>query len=408
SKTNCDLIENIDIGGPSMLRAAAKNHHHVVALYSQDQYGLLIEHYGKNLGTTLAFRQALAESTFYYSSSYDRNIANTFAERFSQKTAPLTLDLTPLTALRYGENPHQQASLFGMEQNKMRVSIPARSLTHQKELSYNNFLDTHAAIWALRCLCDQRSVAYASVVIKHGVPCGAASATSLTEAIRKAIASDETSAFGGVFAVSAPFEEDCVEIVEKRFIELIVAPSFSDQALAKLAHKKNLQLLAIDNLMSGTLDEMSYKSIFGGMLRQSQDHAADHPSEWSVVTKTRPSPSQFLAMEFAFRLAKATPSNGITIASPDQLFGVGAGQPSRIQSAKLALDGAKSRSFNLALAAMASDGFFPFGDSIELAHHHGLRAVIQPGGSIRDQEVIDQANQYGMTMVFTHRRHFRH
>ncbi len=403
-----DLIENIDIGGPAMLRAAAKNHPHVVALHKKDQYGEFLEHYEKNSGTTLAFRQRCAEQAFYYSFKYDQKIANVFTEKFTGKDPSLSLDLTPLKALRYGENPHQQATLFNMERQNNRVSIPARALSDHKELSYNNLLDTHAAIWALRCISDQRPIDHACVVIKHGVPCGAATAPSLDEAMSKAIASDEQSAFGGVFAVSSPFTESSAEVIEERFIELIVAPRFCDKALLKLARKKNLLLLPIENLMTGALDEFSYRSIFGGMLSQSHDHAGENSAEWSLVTKNIPSPKELLAMEFAFRLVKAAPSNGIAIANADHLFGVGAGQPSRIQSARLALEGASSRGFNLHNAAMASDGFFPFSDCIELAHLHGIRLVIQPGGSIHDQEIIDQADDLGMSMVFTHRRHFRH
>jgi len=404
-----ELIENIDIGGPAMLRSAAKNHAHVVVLHHEGQYRHFIDHYQENHGTSLGFRQKCAQQAFGYSYAYDQTIAQVLCEEFSGQSESTFINLSNKKALRYGENPHQTAKIHLFDAVSDKVCIPAYHMSSQRELSYNNILDAHSAIWALRCLGDQQQLGgHASAIIKHGIPCGAAIASTQEEAIKKAIASDEQSAFGGILATSSLFTENCAIAVDDRFLELIVAPGFSDQAIAMLSKKRNLLLLPIANLMTGALDEVSYRSIFGGILSQSRDHTEENPSEWSIVSEVKPTSYELLAMEFANRIVKAIPSNAIAIASIDHLYGVGAGQPSRIQSAELAFVGAKTRHFDLSKAAMASDGFFPFGDCLELAHRHGCRLVIQPGGSIRDQEIIDVANRLGMAMVFTHKRHFKH
>lgn len=406
-----DLIANIDIGGPAMIRAAAKNHPHVVVLHDPEQYADFISHYQHHQGTTLAFREQAAVGAFSYIYRYDQKIAQVLADRFAihNDAQDISLHLSHERKLRYGENPHQLADVFSNTHDSSHLRLTAASSLGGKVLSFNNLLDAHAAIWALRCLADhQEELKHYAIVIKHGVPCGAAMADHQGIAIAKAIASDERSAFGGIIATSSIFDESSTLAIKDGFFELVIAPSFTAEALAELRNKKNLRLLPISNLMTGSLDKKSYQSIFGGLLAQDHDTTHIDQASWTTVTKILPTLADRLAMNFAFRMVKATPSNAITIATREQLLGVGAGQPNRIQAAELAIFGAKTRGSDLANAAMASDAFFPFADCIELAHRHGIRLVIQPGGSIRDQEIIHHADALGMCMVFTHRRHFKH
>lgn len=405
------LIEHIDIGGPSMLRAAAKNCASVVTLHRPEQYAEFMAHYQRERGTTRAYRAACAREVFAHTAQYDQTIAQELSARETNQTSlgATTLELFDQRPLRYGENPHQEASVSTIIRSSDYVRLSAHSSLGGKELSYNNLLDAHAAIWALRCLMDyQQTPLTGAVVIKHGVPCGAALAHAPFESIKKAIASDEKSAFGGIIGLSAPFDEACAKIIADGFFEVVIAPSFTDDAQNVLARKKNLRLLAINNLMTGSLPTVSYRSIMGGLLAQTHDTTKSEYHRWSVVTQKMPSTTEKAAADFAFRLAIATPSNAITIASPDHLFGVGAGQPNRIQSALLAISGARERGFDLTCAALASDAFFPFDDCVRVAHEHGINMIIQPGGSIRDEDVISTANQLGLCMIFTHRRHFRH
>lgn len=406
-----DLVENVDIGGPSMLRAAAKNFASVTTLHSPEQYAEFIAHYQIEQGTTLAYRKRTAQQVFAHTAQYDLAIAQIFSQQFELTSAheQSVITLTNAKRLRYGENPHQQGLMYRTNSVPTEVSLAKSSSLGGKELSYNNLLDSHAAIWSLRCLLDhQKNSQCGAIVIKHGVPCGAALALTSYESIKKAVASDETSAFGGIAATNMPFDKESAQAIESGFFEVIIAPSFTDDARIALANKKNLRLLAIDNLMTGTLQEENLRSIFGGVLKQTQDTTLNNHNEWTVVTKEKPSSSDFSAMDFAFRVAKATPSNAITIATSDHLLGIGSGQPNRIQSVKLAIGGAQERGFDTTRAALASDAFFPFDDCITYAHAQGIRLIIQPGGSIRDKEIISTANRLGICMIFTHRRHFRH
>jgi phosphoribosylaminoimidazolecarboxamide formyltransferase/IMP cyclohydrolase len=404
-----ELIENIDIGGPAMLRAAAKNYHYVTVLHHPIQYQEFIAHYNKHMGTTLAFREQCAAALFAFTCEYDQKITQVFKKRFTGHYDTTCINLKREKNLRYGENPHQRAQVLSNSLNDGDICLPSLSLLSGKELSYNNLLDAHAAIWALRCLADhQPHNLPAAVIIKHGIPCGAAIAQNVNTAVTKAIASDEKSAFGGILAFSSSCDETCIDILDNHFFEVIIAPSFAKNAITRLTKKKNLRLLPIDNLMTGALDRTNYRSIFGGMLQQDQETTKIYDDMWSITTQAQPSKIDLMAMDFAFRMVKATPSNAITIAHPEQLLGVGAGQPNRIQSTEIAIFAAKTRGFDLRNAAMASDGFFPFDDCVEFAYRNGIRLIIQPGGSLHDQKIIDCANERGISMVFTHRRHFRH
>ncbi len=279
-----------------------------------------------------------------------------------------------------------------------------------KNCSYNNLLDAHAAICTLRNLTDhQETIAWpVAVVIKHGVPCGAARAVSAHEALKQAIAADPKSAFGGIIALGAACDLACVRALADGFFELVIATDFTKDALNLLQTRKNLRLLKLPELITGQLPKKNARSIMGGMLVQDFDNTNTKASSWLCVTETKPSATDSAALDFAFRMVKSIKSNAICLATAHQVLGVGAGQPNRIQSVELAIKGALEREFDLSNAALASDGFFPFPDSIELAHHHGMRLVIQPGGSVRDKDIISTADRLGMCMVFTHERHFLH
>ncbi len=405
------LIENIDIGGPTMIRAAAKNHRHVVILSSPDTYEPFIKHYRDHQGSMLAFRQDLAKRAFTLTARYDSLIEKTLTERFSgvnkNESAPA---FSHQRALRYGENPHQEAALYkNLSTQKGELDLSLALSTEGKELSYNNLLDSHAALWSLRCLMDNNAPHQkGAIVIKHGIPCGASTMSSLDSALKMAIRSDEKSAFGGVIALSHDCDEESARTIIQGFFEVIIAPGFSDTALSLLQKKPKLRLLTIANLLKSPLPSRSIRSIFGAALIQDHDVADLAQDQWTVMTEKKPSPKDLAAMEFAYRMVIPTPSNAITVASAHQLLGVGAGQPNRIQSTKLAIEGALERGFSLSDAALASDAFFPFDDSIRWAAEHGLSLIIQPGGSIRDHEVIKSANDLGLCMIFTHRRHFKH
>lgn len=404
AKDAADIIELIDIGGPSLLRAGAKNHEAVMVLHSPEQYEHFMAHYAEHQATTFAFRKNAAASAFAFTAHYDAIIADALSENDDENILPA---FTRVRTLRYGENPHQRAAVFRSVSKTPGLDLASASSLQGKELSYNNLLDAHAAIATLRALTDeQQDYLPSACVIKHGVPCGAARAHEAALAITRAILSDEKSAFGGVIAMSEVCDATAARVISERFFEVIIAQSFTPASLEILHAKKNLRLLALSNLMTGAFPEKAMRSIPGGMLVQDND--LKMAKDWIKATDRAPTNEQWAAMDFANRIVKMVPSNAIAIASSNQLLGVGAGQPNRVQSMEIALNAARDRGFDLSQSALASDAFFPFDDSIVLAHRHGVRCIIQPGGSIRDQEIIDRANQLGLTMVFTHERHFRH
>ena len=405
------MIEHIDIGGPTMLRAAAKNHQHVVVLNNPYSYNNFIEHYKIHQGTTLDFRQDCAVQVFRETNQYDAYIEKTLIQKFSApQTKSPSFSYTHCHSLRYGENPHQQASLYKDESIlDTELNLSKVSPLQGKELSYNNFLDMQNAVWALRCLMENNtSATTGAVVIKHGIPCGAALSNNQSESLKMAIKKKKKSAFGGIIALSNSCDEHSAHLITAGFFEVVIAKEFSDTALNILTKKPQLRLVALKNILSAKLPHFATRSIFGGALVQDYDSAQINKETWSIVTRKQPSDVDMAAMEFAFRMVIPTPSNAITIASSCKLLGVGAGQPNRVQSTKLAIEGAKERDFCLEHAALASDAFFPFDDSIRYAAQHGIKLIIQPGGSIKDKDVIKTADELGLCMLFTHQRHFKH
>jgi phosphoribosylaminoimidazolecarboxamide formyltransferase / IMP cyclohydrolase len=408
-----DLIENIDIGGPSMLRSAAKNHDAVTVLSDPSDYEGFLEALRSHKGTKLAQRRALALKVYARTAAYDAAIAATLEERAAQgsEDAPRFAP-TVVTAgrrvreLRYGENPHQGAAVYatGFESLDLAGTDPLQG----KELSYNNLLDADAALFSLRCLLDEAGTDKGVVVIKHGTPCGAARAQDLTQAWRLALSGDPVSAFGGIVCLGAEVTEATATAMADIFLEVVVAPSFSEGALALFAKKKNLRLLALPALLTAPLPRYQVRSIPGGLLMQDHDRALVSLRKAKVVSKRAPTDEEWAGLDVAFRLCTAVRSNAITLARGEVLVGAGGGQTSRVDAVRIALDKARAHGHETKGTALGSDAFFPFPDGVEEAARAGVTAVAQPGGSKKDDEVIAAADAHGIAMVMTDERHFRH
>jgi phosphoribosylaminoimidazolecarboxamide formyltransferase / IMP cyclohydrolase len=397
-----ELVENIDIGGPSMLRSAAKNFEDVaVVTVPADYPAVATEMEANQGGLSLETRWRLARQAFALTAAYDTAIASTFNKiaaespvgKSAEFSAKLRLAYAKTADLRYGENPHQAAALYG---DGTGTGVAAAEQLQGKELSYNNLVDLDAA-WELVQEFDQPGVA----IIKHSNPSGAAIAPTAVEAYKKALATDPVSAYGSVIGINREVDEALAEEIAKLFVEAIAAPSFSEGAKAKLAGKKNLRLLVVKPAVPGRV----IKQISGGLLLQDADTEQLPPSALKVVTARQPSPEEMEALLFAWKVAKHVKSNAIVYARDGQTVGVGAGQMSRVDAAKF---GAMKALLPLANTVVASDAFFPFPDGLETVAAAGATAVIQPGGSVRDKEVIEAADKLGIAMVFTGTRHFRH
>jgi phosphoribosylaminoimidazolecarboxamide formyltransferase/IMP cyclohydrolase len=407
-----DTIENIDVGGPAMIRAAAKNHEFVTVVVDPADYdGVITELAGGSGQTTLQTRRKLAAKAFSRTASYDAAISQWFnAQSGEPFGAFFATGGAKLQALRYGENPHQTAAFYASPGK--RFGITGARQVQGKELSYNNINDTDAA---LECLSEFSSTGSAAcVIVKHANPCGVAIGAKLKDAYEKALACDPVSAFGGIIALSKNLDADTAEVITELFTEVIVAPSADEQALAVIARKKNLRLLLLDgNPISG--GGISVKSVGGGLLVQTRDVMSVDDMKLDVVTKRQPTEAELADLRFAFRVAKHVKSNAIVYAKDGATVGIGAGQMSRIDSARIAARKNEdiSRAAGLGEASIrgsvvASDAFFPFADGLLQAAEAGATAVIQPGGSLRDDEVIRAADEAGLAMVFTGIRHFRH
>jgi phosphoribosylaminoimidazolecarboxamide formyltransferase/IMP cyclohydrolase len=406
--TYADAIENIDIGGPAMVRAASKNHESVTVIVDPADYGQVLGELDANDGaTSIDTRSSLAAKAFAHTAKYDTMVSNYLLGRESEDAAafPQTLPLVyeKIQDLRYGENPHQKAAFY-RELGLTGSCVAGAKMLQGKELSFNNIADTDTAVECVRVFNEP-----ACVIVKHANPCGVAAGVSLADAYDRAYRTDPTSAFGGIIAFNRELDaETATAITGRQFVEVIAAPSVSADAAAVLATKTNVRVLVLGPLSNKTPTELEYRSVVGGLLVQSRDTALAQPDTFKIVTEKRPTPTQYADLWFAWRVCKYVKSNAIVFAKDGMTIGVGAGQMSRVYSTHVAALKAKDEGLEVEGSSMASDAFFPFRDGIDAAAKYGIKAIVQPGGSKRDDEVIAAANEHGMTMVFTGMRHFRH
>ena len=410
AKPDCsleDAIENIDIGGPTMVRAAAKNHAHVNIVVNASDYSTILNEMQNNNGcTSHATRFNLAIKAYEHTSAYDGMIANYFGRMVpgGNENFPRTFNTQFIKAqdMRYGENPHQ-SSAFYIEANAKEASIATAKQLQGKELSFNNIADTDAALETVKLF-----EAPACVIVKHANPCGVATDTSLLGAYEKAFTTDPESAFGGIIAFNRELDTATAQaIVDKQFVEVIIAPSVANGVSVIVAAKKNVRLLECGQREAPTA-ALDYKRVNGGLLVQDRDLGMVSADDLKVVTKRQPTEDEIRDMLFTWKVAKMVKSNAIVYAKDGRTIGVGAGQMSRVNSARIAAIKAEHAGLEVKGSVMASDAFFPFRDGIDNAAKVGVSCVIQPGGSIRDEEVIAAADEHGMAMVFTGMRHFRH
>lgn len=396
-----EAVEQIDVGGPTMVRAAAKNHRYVLVVVNPDRYPEVLA--ALRAGSVDdRMRLALAREAFAHTAHYDSVIAGYLGEFLEdQELFPteMALPFERKQLLRYGENPHQQAAFY-KDPRQRGPSVTSAVQRHGKELSYNNILDLNAALELVREFSEP-----SAVIIKHNNPCGVATNESLTEAYRRAFAADEVSAFGGIVAFNRPVDPETAVEMSKIFLEAIIAPSFAPEALELLGAKKNLRLLETGDLTPLTPDWMDVRKVNGGLLVQQADRQLMPYTDMRVVTKRAPSPEELAELSFAFKIVKHVKSNAIVVTRDRTTLGVGAGQMNRVGSARIALTQAGERARG---AVLASDAFFPFPDTVELAIQAGVTAIVQPGGSLKDQESIELADANGVAMVLTGVRHFRH
>ncbi|MBB3316244.1 phosphoribosylaminoimidazolecarboxamide formyltransferase/IMP cyclohydrolase [Rhizobium sp. BK181] len=406
-------VENIDIGGPAMIRASAKNHAYVTILTDPADYSELLDQLASDAGqTAYAFRQRMAAKAFARTAAYDAMISNWFAEALSIDTPRHRVIGGVLREeMRYGENPHQKAAFYVT--GERRPGVATASLLQGKQLSYNNINDTDAAYELVAEFLPEKAAACA--IIKHANPCGVATGTNLLEAYKRALACDSVSAFGGIIALNQTLDAETAEEIIKLFTEVIIAPDVTEEAKAIVARKANLRLLSAGGLPDPRSAGLTAKTVSGGLLVQSRDNGMVEDLELKVVTKRAPTPQELEDMKFAFKVAKHVKSNAVVYAKDGQTAGIGAGQMSRVDSARIAGQKAEEAARALGLAepltrgsAVASEAFLPFADGLLSMIAAGATAVIQPGGSMRDQEVIDAANEHNVAMVFTGMRHFRH
>jgi phosphoribosylaminoimidazolecarboxamide formyltransferase/IMP cyclohydrolase len=398
-----ELIENIDIGGPSMIRSAAKNFEDVTVVVDAADYNTVVEEMKANGGcVSRETRARLSRKAFATTAAYDGAISTTL-QRLADGALPqnLHMNFRKTMDLRYGENPHQKAALYLDPAAAGRGLASAQQL-QGKELSFNNLVDLEAA-WRLVSEFDAPTTA----IIKHTNPCGIASAATLAESYQRALAVDPVSAFGSVIAHNRPLDGATAEAMSKLFVEAVVAPSYEAAALDKLASKKNLRLMDMSTT-AGDVYGLQLKSVGGGLLVQTPDTAAAKPDEWKCVTERKPTEEELRALVFAWRVTKHVKSNAIVFARDGVVVGLGAGQMSRVDSVKLAVSKARDLKHSLEGTVVGSDAFFPFPDGVEEAAKAGATAIAQPGGSVRDSDVIAAANRLGLAMVFTGVRHFRH
>ena len=408
-----DCVENIDIGGPAMIRAAAKNHDHVAVVVDPSDYAAMLRELSDNSGQTRReTRRRLAHKAYARTAAYDAAISNWFAGALHIDTPEWRAIGGHLSeAMRYGENPHQSAGFY--KTGEQRFGVATARQAQGKQLSFNNVNDTDAAFECVAEFDAGRTAAVA--IIKHANPCGVAEGANLKDAYLKALRCDPVSAFGGIVALNRTLDAQAASEIVKIFTEVIIAPDATEDAIALVAAKKNLRLLLTGGLPDPRAKGLSLRTVAGGLLAQSRDNAVVDDMELKIVTKRAPSAQELADLKFAFRVAKHVKSNAIVYVKDGATVGVGAGQMSRVDSSRIAAwkaaEAAKAAGLSESLAigsVVASDAFFPFADGLLAAAEAGATAIIQPGGSMRDQEVIDAANEKGLAMVFTGHRHFRH
>ena len=399
--TLADAIEQIDIGGPAMLRASAKNHAHLTVLCNPEQYNIYLEELRQNGGeASLEFRQNCALETFKHTANYDSAIATYLSAQSTQESSQITefnLSGKELQTLRYGENPHQAASWY--QSGITPTGWTTSTILQGKELSYNNLVDLEAA----RRLIVEFPDSPAAAILKHTNPCGTALGTTISEAYQKAFDTDSVSAFGGIVALNRPIDAATATALTKTFLECIVAPGCEPEAEEIIKKKAKVRVLILPDLTQGP--PQTVKIIAGGLLVQDSDNVVEDTSKWRAVTEKQPTAAELAELLFAWKVAKHVKSNAIVVTRNCTTIGVGAGQMNRVGSVKIALEQAGDQAKG---AILASDGFFPFDDSVKTAAEAGISAIVQPGGSMRDRDSIDCANQLGITMVFTDIRHFLH
>ncbi|WP_313232300.1 bifunctional phosphoribosylaminoimidazolecarboxamide formyltransferase/IMP cyclohydrolase [Tissierella praeacuta] len=397
--THEETIENIDIGGPSMIRAAAKNYKDVTVIIDPSDYEQVLNELKSEGKTTFRTRQYLARKVFNYTAYYDTLISNYFNEIeeviFPEK---LTLAYKSKEELRYGENPHQKAAFY-KEVGKKEGTLAGAIQLHGKELSFNNINDANGCIEALKEF-DEPTV----VAVKHANPCGIGSGKDILEAYKKAYECDKVSIFGGIIAANREIDEKVAEKINEIFIEIVMAPSFTEKALEILTQKKNIRIMQIDNIIDRKYKELDIKKVLGGLLVQDKDRILLN-EEIKIVTKNQPTEKQMEDLLFAWKAAKSVKSNGVVIAKDKATIGIGLGEVNRVWAVQNAIERAGEK---VKGAVLASDGFFPFKDSIELLSSAGVAAIIQPGGSLKDSEVIEEADRNSISMIITGIRHFKH
>ncbi|MCK4352091.1 bifunctional phosphoribosylaminoimidazolecarboxamide formyltransferase/IMP cyclohydrolase [candidate division WOR-3 bacterium] len=387
-------IENIDIGGITLIRSAAKNYKYVTCITSKDQYPIVLDELKKYGSIREKTRLNFAKEAFLLTSRFDSLITQFLGKGI------LNLTYQKVSDLRYGENPHQQASLYRKNSYK-GLSLTSAIQLQGKELSFNNLYDLDTALSVIKsftkpCAC----------VLKHANPCGVAIGKNGLDAYKKAHSGDPLSSFGGIVGVNQKVDEKLASEITKTFIEALLAPAYTKEALELLKNKKNMRVLELP--LNKELSSETLKWINGGILFQDNDIIEDNSAEWKVVTKRQPSKEEFEAAKFAFKVVRLTKSNSICIATANQTIGIGVGQPNRVGALEIAVNNMKIFGFTPQKAALASDGFFPFRDSIDLSYKAGIKCVVEPGGSIRDKEVIEACDEHNIAMLFTHIRHFRH
>ncbi|MEZ0323626.1 MAG: bifunctional phosphoribosylaminoimidazolecarboxamide formyltransferase/IMP cyclohydrolase [Hydrogenothermaceae bacterium] len=398
-----EIVENIDIGGPAMVRASAKNYRFVAVITDPSDYQKVIQELKEKGEISLETKKYLSVKAFRYTAFYDGMVSNVLAEKFEIKEdfpIQLSIPLRKHSTLRYGENPHQKGALYINPLEDHGFSFSNWQILQGKEMSFNNYLDTDNALNLIKEFEEPTCV-----IVKHNNPCGVATSDNIEDAYEKALKTDPKSAFGGIVAVNREIDINLAKRLTEIFLEVVAAPSFTQEALNILNSKKNLRVVKVNNFDKEVIGR-DLRRISGGVLIQDRDRQLF--KELKVVTKTKPTEKQLEDMTFAYKVVKHLKSNAVVIVKDKMTLGIGPGQTSRVDSLETAVKKAKEFGFDLEGSVVASEAFFPFRDSIDFASKYGIKAVIQPGGSIRDQEVIDACDEYGIAMIFTGMRHFKH